>query len=303
MRSNRISGIGVSMKITRSYALKKFKKEIGQANHFLITILVGLDGVKSGKVEKNDEFSVAWNPKDVVASAERSRIYTIKASLAWVVDCLDMYLRLCNRKPRLLSEVLSDKFNGTGHSVYEKYKLVSDEYAVNDVDKAVVDLLICWRNRMVHFDAGNDISKESRNVVATILGEDESVKKTHLDIAQMMDSFDRKGCPRFKEMAFMTSKTISFVECLDKILLDEVDVLTALDDILSSELKRNQQIFDGIFSTVGDKRRQKIIQFIKNCGFVEIEDSSKEVNMFIDFISNISYKEAKDKLLSGTLKR
>ena len=89
------------MKITRSYALKKFKKEIGQANHFLITILVGLDGVKSGKVEKNDEFSAAWNPKDVVASAERSRIYTIKASLAWVVDCLDMYLRLCNRKPRL----------------------------------------------------------------------------------------------------------------------------------------------------------------------------------------------------------
>ena len=156
---------------------------------------------------------------------------------------------------------------------------------------------------MVHFDADNDISKESRNVVATILGEDESVKKTHLDIAQMMDSFDRKGCPRFKEMAFMTSKTISFVECLDKILLDEVDVLTALDDILSSELKRNQQIFDGIFSTVGDKRRQKIIQFIKNCGFVEIEDSSKDVNMFIDFISNISYKEAKDKLLSGTLKK
>ena len=88
------------MKINKSCALKKFKNEIGQANHFLITILIELNGVKSGKVVKNDEFDVALNPRDIIASANRSRIYTIKASLAWAVDCLDMYLRLCNRKPR-----------------------------------------------------------------------------------------------------------------------------------------------------------------------------------------------------------
>lgn len=298
MRSSRIMGIGVKMKIIKSYALKRFKEEIGQANHFLITILIGLDGVKSGEVVKNDEFDVAWNPKDVVASASRSRIYTIKSSLVWVVDCLDMYLRLCNRKPRLLSEELSNKFNGTGHRVYEKYKLISDEYAVNDIDKAVVDLMICWRNRMVHFDADNDISRESRNILTTCINEDETTQRIHLDINQMLNSFDKNECPKFKEMAFMISRTISFVESIDKILLDRADVLTVLRDVLCNELKNNPHIFDGIFLTVGDKRRQKIIQFIKTCGFVELENNSEDENGFIDNISSISYKEAKDKLLS-----
>lgn len=302
MRSNRIKGTGEKMKIIKSHALKKFKKEIGQANHFLITILIGLDGIKSGTVVKNVEFDAAWNPKDVIASANRSRIYTIKASLAWVVDCLDMYLRLCNRKPRLLNEELSNKFNGTGHSVYEKYKLISNEYEVSDIDKAVVDLLICWRNRMIHFDADNDILKESRNVLTTSMNKDETIKKTHLDINQMLCSFDKRECPKFKEMAFMIKRTISFVESIDKMLLDRLDVLTVLDDMICGELKNNSQVFEGIFLTTNDKRKQKIIQFIKNCGFVELENNNEEENRFIDNISLMSYKEAKDRLLSGTFK-
>lgn len=286
------------MKINKSYALKKFKKEIGQANHFLITILIGLDGVKSGKVVKNDEFDAAWNPRDIIASASRSRIYTIKASLAWVVDCLDMYLRLCNRKPRLLSEELSNKFDGTGHRVYEKYKLVSDEYEVSDIDIAVVDLMICWRNKMTHFDADNDISNESRNILAASINEDETVKKIHLDSNQMINSFDQNECPTFKEMAFMISRTISFVESIDKILIDRVNVLTFLNDVLCNEFKNNPHIFHSIFSTTGDRRRKRLIQFIKNYGFVEVENNSEDEKNFIDHILRMSYKEAKDKLLS-----
>lgn len=286
------------MKINKSYALKKFKKEIGQANHFLITILIGLDGVKSGKVVKNDEFDAAWNPRDIIASASRSRIYTIKASLAWVVDCLDMYLRLCNRKPRLLSEELSNKFNGTGHRVYEKYKLVSDEYEVSDIDIAVVDLMICWRNRMTHFDADNDISNESRNILIASINEDESIKKIHLDCNQMINSFDQSECPTFKEMAFMISRTISFVESIDKILIDRVNVLTFLNDVLCNEFKNNPHIFHSIFSTIGNRRRKRLIQFIKNYGFIEVENNSEDEKNFIDYILRMSYKEAKDKLLS-----
>ncbi|RKI85061.1 hypothetical protein D7V83_05280 [bacterium 0.1xD8-71] len=291
MRSNRIKGIGVKMKIMKSYALKKFKNEIGQANHFLITILVGLDGVKSGKVVKNDEFDAAWNPKDVVNSANRSRIYTIKSSLAWVVDCLDMYLRLCNRKPRLLSDELSRKFDGTGHSVYEKYKLICEKYTVSEIDEAVVDLLICWRNRMTHFEADNDILKVSRNILTTGLSEGEMTTKYHLDTKQMLNSFDKKECPKFKEMAFMIRRTISFVESLDKILLNDVDISVFLEDMLCNELKNNPAAFNGIFSTVGDKRRQKIIQFIKSRGFVGLENNGEKGKIFIDDISAMSYKK------------
>lgn len=288
------------MKIVKSTALKQFKKEIGQANHFLITILVGLDGVKSGKIEKNDEFDVVWNPKNVEASVNRSRIYAIKASLAWTVDCLDMYLRLCNKKPKLLSEELSGKFDGTGHSVYEKYRIIANEYTASDIDTAIVDLLICWRNRMIHFDADNDILKISRDILKTKLDDDERAQKCHLNIEQMLNSFDQTKCPTFKEMAFLIRKTICFVESIDKMILDEVNIINLLDDTLCFILKKDQHIFKGIFSTEGDRRKQKLNQFIKTCGFVEIENNSKEERRYIDQICQMSFKEAKDKIMQGT---
>ncbi len=131
---------------------------------------------------------------------------------------------------------------------------------------------------------------------------DKIIQKTHLVINQMLRSFDKRECPKFKEMAFMIKRTISFVESIDKMLLDRLDVLTILDDVICSELKNNPQVFEYIFLTTNDKRKQKIIQSIKNCGFVALENSSEEENRFIDNISLMSYKKAKYRLLSGTFK-
>jgi hypothetical protein len=41
---------------------------MGQANHFLITILIGLDEVGKGQVKKPETLDVCWNPKDVKAT-------------------------------------------------------------------------------------------------------------------------------------------------------------------------------------------------------------------------------------------
>lgn len=289
------------MKIVNSRAFKKFKQEIGQANHFLITILIGLDGVKAGKIKKSDEFDAAWNPKDVKASVDRSRIFALKSSLAWTVDCLDMYLRMCNRKPKLISDTLSSKFDGTGHSVYEKYKVITDEFIINEIDSAIVDLLICWRNRMTHYDANNVLLNRSRVVLEEKLKEEESVVKYHLNPIQMLESFDKKKCPTFKEMAFLIRKTISFVESVDRIILNKIDVMKVLDDTLCFELRGNSNIFDGIFSKKDFKRRQhKVFEFIKSCGFIDLENNSIEEEEYIDQICKMSYKEAKDRISQGT---
>ena len=86
------------MDINRSIALKRFKNEIGQANHMLITIMVGLDGIVPYQVEAQEEFHTSWNPKSKEISVERSKVFVKKATMAWLVDCIDMYLRLINRK-------------------------------------------------------------------------------------------------------------------------------------------------------------------------------------------------------------
>ena len=63
-------------------AKKKFKKRFGQANHLLITTLVGLDSIESGKiVEKPSEFSTSWNPMEPKRSAERARMFVLQSFL------------------------------------------------------------------------------------------------------------------------------------------------------------------------------------------------------------------------------
>lgn len=79
-----------------SSSFRKFKSEMVQANHFLITIMVGLDVVEDGAVKRED-FHAVWNPQNTISSVKRNKQYALKSALSWAVDNLDMYLRLANR--------------------------------------------------------------------------------------------------------------------------------------------------------------------------------------------------------------
>ena len=91
-----------------SRAYKKFKTEVGQANHFLITIIIGLDAVEDG-AQKKESFNTTWNPRNVKASVGRSRHYAIKSALAWIVDNQDftMILRVLKLQGRNIACITS----------------------------------------------------------------------------------------------------------------------------------------------------------------------------------------------------
>ena len=94
---------GVPFLMSATRAKKTFKKRFGQANHLLITALVGLDAIETGEVSKKPEsFSTSWNPIEPKRSAERARIFTLKSFLGWAVESLEMYLTELNRKPKEL---------------------------------------------------------------------------------------------------------------------------------------------------------------------------------------------------------
>ena len=71
---------------------KRFKDSMGQANHFLITALIGLEYINNNEVSCPESFSTSWNPKNKKSSVERTRLYILKSSLSWAIDCLDTYL-------------------------------------------------------------------------------------------------------------------------------------------------------------------------------------------------------------------
>jgi hypothetical protein len=79
------------LSLTVTAARSQFKKLLGQNNHYLITILIGLNGVEAGTALLPDDFATSWNPRDVRRSVQRSREFAIKALLAWASDSLDAY--------------------------------------------------------------------------------------------------------------------------------------------------------------------------------------------------------------------
>ena len=280
-----------------SRAFRKFKTEIGQANHFLITIMIGLDAVEDG-AEKRESFNTTWNPESKTASVARSKHYAIKSALAWTVDNLDMYLRLCNREPRLYSDSESTEIADTGHSIYKKFRCVINNHKELTSDKvAYVDLLICWRNNTVHFDAENQLMHDSLNYFKNVSANDVVTNKYHLDVSQMLDRFNRGECPTFKEAATLISMTIHFVEELDSILLRDIDQYRFLETSLFKMLKSEKKT--GVFSlrnTTPEKRKKKLKQFFVTAGVSE-DFYNGDGERFLDEVVNLKEDEFISKVL------
>lgn len=277
--------------IMNSRAFRKFKTEMGQANHFLITIMIGLDAVEDG-ANKRATFNTTWNPDNRKNSVVRSKRYAIKSALAWTVDNLDMYLRLCNREPRLYCDKECLEIAKTGHSVYKKFACVINNHPELAISKsAYVDLLICWRNNSVHFDAENQLMPKSNNYFRNIPSDDIVTNTYHLDVNQMLKRFNNGECPTFKEVATLISMTIHFVEELDRILLRDIDQYQFLESFLLKSLDQGNG--ESIFSfknTKPEVRKKKFRQFFVSMGIPE-DFYNEDGERFLDEVTNLKADE------------
>ena len=280
-----------------SRAFRKFKTEIGQANHFLITIMISLDAVEDG-TEKRESFNTTWNPESKTASVARSKHYAIKSALAWTVDNLDMYLRLCNREPRLYNDDESAEIADTGHSIYKKFRCVINNHKELQLDKtAYVDLLICWRNNTVHFEAENQLMHDSLNYFRNIPTDDVVANKYHLDVNQMLERFNSGDCPTFKEAATLISMTIHFIEELDSILLRDIDQYRFLETSLFKLLKSEKDTSAFSFrNTTPEKRKKKFKQLFIAAGISE-DFYNEDGESFLDEVVNLREDEFINKVI------
>lgn len=207
-----------------SPARKEFKKRFGQANHLLITALVGIDGIQTGIItEKPESFSTSWNPKNKKRSADRTRIFVLKSFLGWAAESLEMYMTELNRKPKLLeSEKFTSLFSKAGQSLYKKTTLIADEIKVDPVLIGLMEVLITWRNYTFHYDIDNEIRKESMNC---LISNSENVKErfSGLDIFKLKDTWESGSDFTFKETASLIKATQDFVNEIDRYVLANLD--------------------------------------------------------------------------------
>lgn len=223
--------------VTETTARRRFKDLLGQANHFLITILVGLNGIEKGLVVADADFHAAWNPQDKFASARRSRAFALDLGLVRSIDALDAYMTLCNRKPTAIFE---DRFRGemdsAGRSVWNKLEVFcsflpgADPWLV-----ALVRSALAWRNQRVHsLDQDKIIATDRRILLNNEVGIANQFRG--LRVREFLDNFDAHRGPAFKETAGFIDAVHKIVQHFDGELIRRLDPVTLLKQLLRKEL-------------------------------------------------------------------
>lgn len=204
---------------------RDFKERFGQANHFLITTLVGLGAIENGTVDsKGESFSTSWNPKDPKASAHRARIFVLKSFLISAVEALEMYMSRLNKKPKLLQrENFLVIFSKAGQSIYEKVIGIGDEIKVDGVLIGMMEILITWRNHIAHYNIDNKIRDSSWEL---LIEKSEEIKSNFngLEIARLKETWEQNKDFSFKETASLINATQLFVKHVDKYVIENINL-------------------------------------------------------------------------------
>ncbi|MGF0536670.1 hypothetical protein ACQQ2Q_01665 [Agrobacterium sp. ES01] len=227
----------MSYELKRTEARAVFKRLLGQANHFLITILIGLQAVRDGTATPDEEFRTSWNPKSAKDSADRSRMFSLDLALVRAVDALDTYMMRTNRKPFAISaSAFRSAMDGTGQSVSKRLSVfLAHAGPLPPEHAALLSLGIAWRNRRVHSLSDNDITADERDCLKS--------KHTELQrdyagllINDMLKHFDASEPPHFKEAAAVIRAAQNAVGFFDIELLRQLDLEDYLAGLLSERL-------------------------------------------------------------------
>lgn len=218
-------------------ARRAFKRQFGQANHFLVTSLVGLECLAEHKEFRPSIIHAVWTPKSIPTSIDRSRIFLMHSFLAWAVDAIDVYLSLLNRKPDYLQDsAFQNVLVGCGRSVYRKAKAFSTYVPCISVEAALVEVLITWRNNVMHEMADNAVSEQSR---LTILEKATDISGGYcgLDPTDLCGKANDGADLAFKEVASLINAAHNFVEGVDRYLISKLNKTLFYASVLEDTLR------------------------------------------------------------------
>lgn len=212
-----------------------FNRDAGQNNHFLITILVGLDAVGRGEVEKQPDFSTTWNPVNVVSSAARSRAYAINTSLVWISDLIDVYSRAAQSLPGVCSERDLEHIIGEDGKSRQLSRFARRIGVGAVPELALVQLAHHWRNKIVHSTASGLVDGEVRGLLRQAATDIET-NYNGLIVEDLIDSEAAGRSPTFKEIASIVHASHNLVRSLDRAALQRIDLEALAERTIATHL-------------------------------------------------------------------
>lgn len=253
-----------------SPARRDFKEMLGQNNHFLVTIMIGLDAVARGEARLSEEFSTRWEPRDVEQSARRSREYACKALAAWLTDSVATYIRNLLDDPTIVSDSRLTVAIRAAKSLGEKIQALA---SACDEDTSVATLLVrsavIWRNRLVHYQPRD---KVDRALESTLLHRSQEIASDYqgLDVARMLDSISKSHAPTFKETTSLVRAAHKFVERIDGRLLMRSDLDSYVIRVLAHYVSSDPvQRTSNVWGKDSRRRLGSLVQICKQYGMTD----------------------------------
>lgn len=246
---------------------------MGQANHFLITGLIGLHTLESSPVVSAPvSLHSAWNPKSKPDSIARSREFILHSFLGWAVDSLDMYASLLYRKPNYIQDSdICSAMDGAGRSVWKKVHRLSEHYGLSEECIALVDVMITWRNNVFHELADNMICDKCAY----------SLNKNKDHIQQKYRGLDPTGLPKkaangsvltFKETASLINAAQAFVQETDALIIAKLDWNRLCTELVFEKLGENSQFRAKYFGLTTVQRERFVGNWLVNEHGISIVD-------------------------------
>jgi len=261
--------------MTSSPARRSFKEMLGQNNHFLITIMIGLDAVANGTAHRKEEFSTSWDPRNAVQSARRSREFACKALAAWLVDALTAYVRNLSSTPNTIIDSRLTEIIRTNESVEDKISVLARAcQQENSVPTMLTRVAVVWRNRLVHHQARNKI--DSR-LMAMLRGHATDIATDYcgLDIERLLDSVDKSHAPTFKEVTSLVHSAHDFVRLTDAWLLEHSDLDSYVRQVLAHYVSEDPVVrISNIWGKDEHRRLVSLIQICKQYGMTSDDPSA-----------------------------
>lgn len=284
--------------LNESIARKRFKDLLGQANHLLITILVGLYAVEKELINKvPEELRAAWNPQNIQASAGRSRVMVLQMALVRATDALDAYISWIRREPSLIQDPnLRNKIDGHGNKVFCRFDEIRKD--CSSLDKriaALIAVMIVWRNLTVHSLANNPVPDGDWK----ILEENKTWLRKEfkgMEFERLLSNFNKGDNPTFKETASFIRATQCAIEHLDGYYLQRLDKEAYLKRLIwdclsqdknqhSPEASRKKNV-QSIWGQDISVRENKVVAFLINNG---LSDKAK-YNVVAEFPESLINK-------------